>query len=357
MKKILFLVNGLGLGNSIRIYSIIQRLKKENTELYVVTSGNGKWFYNGLNEIKELFFINEIYYGAKNDKISIINTLKSIIGTVKVIKNNSNKLNTIINKIKPNVIVTDSVYMFPSIKKFGIPIIGVNNSDLTVDYFKKFRNKPNSILGQYYFIEQLDYFYHKIIPDVIISPCFLSEDIRDNNLRKKIRRVGPIVRLNIKKRTKKKIKRGAIMLSGSNFGVNVKLKNKKQLYNLDIIGRSKPQNWQHKEGVIFHGKIKDNIALLNNIDFCVVNGGYSALSELFWAEVPMIVIPVPNHSEQWTNAKQIVHAGCGILGNEENYEDLITELNKNFEKYETNYDALKIDNHGADNAAKIILDI
>ena len=33
-------------------------------------------------------------------------------------------------------------------------------------------------------------------------------------------------------------------------------------------------------------KIKDNIALLNNIDFCVVNGGYSALSELFWAEVP-----------------------------------------------------------------------
>ena len=52
MKKILFLVNGLGLGNSIRIYSIIQRLKKQNAELYVVTSGNGKWFYNGLNEIK-----------------------------------------------------------------------------------------------------------------------------------------------------------------------------------------------------------------------------------------------------------------------------------------------------------------
>ena len=40
-------------------------------------------------------------------------------------------------------------------------------------------------------------------------------------------------------------------------------------------------------------KIKDNIALLNNIDFCVVNGGYSALSELFWAEVPMIVIQSP----------------------------------------------------------------
>ena len=48
----------------------------------------------------------------------------------------------------------------------------------------------------------------------------------------------------------------------------------------------------------------------------------------------IVSIPVINHSEQWTNAKQIVHAGCGILVNEENYEDLIHELNKNFEKYE-----------------------
>ena len=35
------------------------------------------------------------------------------------------------------------------------------------------------------------------------------------------------------------------MLSGSNFGVNVKLKNKNQPYNLDIIGRS-----NHKIGNI-----------------------------------------------------------------------------------------------------------
>ena len=39
-KKILFLVNGLGLGNSIRCYSIIERLKKQNNEITVVTSGN-----------------------------------------------------------------------------------------------------------------------------------------------------------------------------------------------------------------------------------------------------------------------------------------------------------------------------
>ena len=356
MKKILFLVNGLGLGNSIRIYSIIQRLKFKNVGIYVVTSGNGEWFYKNLEDIDGLFYIDEIYYGSKNDKISISNTLKSIFKTIKTIKGNSYKLNSIINKVKPDVVVTDSVYMFPNIKKFGIPIIGINNADLTVDYFKKLKKKPLSILGQFYFVEQLDYLYHKMIPDIIISPCFLSEDIQDNLLRKKIKRVGPIVRLNIKKRLKRKNRRGAIMLSGSNFGVNVNLKNKDLKYELDIIGRSKPNNWSHRDGVIFHGKIKDNISLLNNIDFCVVNGGYSALSELFWAKIPMIVVPVPNHSEQWTNAKQIVSAGCGILGDENNYENLITKLNDNFEKYESRYDNLEIENNGAENAAKIILD-
>ena len=43
-KKILFLVNGLGLGNSTRCYAIIERLKKLNNKIYIVTSGNGEWF-------------------------------------------------------------------------------------------------------------------------------------------------------------------------------------------------------------------------------------------------------------------------------------------------------------------------
>ena len=337
MKKILFLINGLGLGNSVRIYSIMQRLNLKNTEMSVITSGNGKWFFKNLNIVKELYFINEIYYGSKNDKISVSNTFLSIFKTIQNIKKNSNTINKIIDKEKPDVIVTDSVYMYPGVKKF--------------------KNKPKSIYGQYYFIEQLDYLYHKIIPDRIISPCFLTEDIKKNNLRKKIIRVGPIVRLDLKKRLKRKLRRGAIMLSGSNFGVNVNLKNENLEYDLDVIGRSEPLGWKPRKGIIFHGKINNNISLLNNIDFCVVNGGYSALSELFWAKIPMIVVPVPNHSEQWTNAKQIVSAGCGILGHENTYEDLIIELNKNYEKYESNYDALKINDDGADEAAKIILEI
>ena len=355
-KKVLFLVNGLGLGNSTRCYAIIESLKKSNSKIYVVTSGNGEWFFRDKIEKENLFINEQIQYGSDNQKLSVKKTLFTIPKIINTIKKNFLGLIKIINLVRPDVIVTDSVYNFSGIKKFNIPIVAINNADLTVDYFKKLSNKPKSIYGQYYFVEQLDYLYHKIIPDIVISPCFLEKDLKKIINSNKIKRVGPIVRMGIKKRIKKKNKRGAIMLSGSNFGVEINLKNKNQEFALDIIGRDKPKNWMHLNGIEFHGKIKNNIHLLNNIDFCVVNGGFSALSELYWAHIPMIVVPVPNHAEQWTNAKQIELSGVGILSDHETYEDKIINLNDNFEKFENNYDEMNIDQNGTENAASIILE-
>ena len=53
-KKILFLINGLGLGNSTRCFAIIERLKLLNAEISVITSGNGKWFFSDKEEIENL---------------------------------------------------------------------------------------------------------------------------------------------------------------------------------------------------------------------------------------------------------------------------------------------------------------
>jgi len=68
------------------------------------------------------------------------------------------------------------------------------------------------------------------------------------------------------------------------------------------------------------------------------------------------VVPVPNHAEQWTNAKQIELSGVGILSDHETYEDKIINLNDNFEKFENNYDEMNIDQNGTENAASIILE-
>jgi len=71
----------------------------------------------------------------------------------------------------------------------------------------------------------------------------------------------------------------------------------------------------------------------------------------------MIIVPIQNHAEQWTNAKQIEMSGCGLISDQDNYENIITELSNNFEKFENNYDNSNINDYGAEESAKIILGV
>ena len=101
MKKILFLVNGLGLGNSIRIYALIERLNRDNVEYHVITSGNGKWFFSNLIENNKLNFIEPINYGSINKRLSVFKTFFNIPSILKTINLNSQNILDIINKFKP----------------------------------------------------------------------------------------------------------------------------------------------------------------------------------------------------------------------------------------------------------------
>lgn len=353
-KKILFLINGLGLGNSTRCSAIIENLVKKDCEISIITSGNGEWFFKNKEYIKNLHTIEEIKYGSKNNKINIIETLKGVPKIYKTIKKNSEKIIKIINDYKPDVIVADSVYLSNKIKKLGIPIVAINNADIVLEKFRQYEKKPKSIYLQLYCVEQLDYYYHKLIPNRIISPDLIFEKSKSkiNNFN----RISPIARSGIKKNLSTSPLRGGVMLSGSNFGIKVKLKNDYKNIDLTIIGRDEPEDWKKKNNIKFLGKVKNNIDILNNIDFCVVNGGYSAISELFWANIPMIVVPVPNHAEQWINAKQIEESGCGLIADENNYENEIPKLINNFTNFKKNFLKYSTDENGAEEAANIIVE-
>ena len=53
-KTFLFMVNGLGMGNSTRCYSIVQHLAETGAEIHVLTSGNCLEFFKGKKEIVSL---------------------------------------------------------------------------------------------------------------------------------------------------------------------------------------------------------------------------------------------------------------------------------------------------------------
>ena len=352
-KKILFLVNGLGLGNSTRCYAIIESLIKKSCEVSIITSGNGEWFFSNKKNIKELHTIKEIKYGSKNNEINIFETLKGIPKILRTINENSEKIIKIINDYKPSTIVTDSVYLSTKVKKLGIPVISINNADIVLEKFSQYKNKPKSIFPQLYCVEKFDYFYHKLIPNKIISPDLVFEKSKSKN--KKFFRISPIVRNGIRKNLSEDPLTAGIMLSGSNFGIKVKLKKDYENINLKVIGRDEPESWEPKKNIKFYGKVINNIDLLNEIDFCVVNGGYSAISELFWANIPMIVVPVPNHAEQWINAKQIEESGCGLIANENSYENQIPNMINNFQKFKKNFLKYQTNINGADQAADLII--
>ena len=88
------------------------------------------------------------------------------------------------------------------------------------------------------------------------------------------------------------------MLSGSVHATQVNFDGYQFPFKIEVVGRSGQSQGQ----VIFHGRQMNNIACLENADAFVINGGYSAVSEMFALRKPTFVLPVPGHAEQFVNA-------------------------------------------------------
>lgn len=357
-KRVLFLINGLGLGNSTRCHAVMQHLKDKEAEIEVITSGNGVWYLCNQPEVNAIHETEPLYYGKKDGRLSVLKTMLSLRDFKQIMKKNAQKVQGVVNKFKPHVAVTDSIYTFRPIKEASVPIVAINNADVVCLLYGRYTDKPGSIRFQYYFVELMDYYFHRIIPDVTISPVL---DMSLPLISKKFRRVGPLVRKEFDHNdavtaTKKKAKKVVIMLSGSTFASPVILQRSYPV-DIDIVGRAAPQNNSLKDSVVYHGKIMNTFPLLKDSTLVVVNGGFSAVSEMFYLRKPMIVLPVPNHAEQWINARTIEDMNIGMMANEENYENKIIEALSNIEKFQLAYRKLPPPVNGAIEAAEQIFKV
>ncbi len=350
MKKILFLINGLGLGNATRCHAIIEELIDKNCDVSIMTSGNGIWYFKAYKKIKIAGQLDALFYKKKKDKLSVMSTFLSFMKFRAIMKKNAILIRKVIKKINPDIIVTDSIYSISPLKTGKKKIIAINNSNEIVSAFFKMKNKPFSIYPQFFLIEIMDCLFHKLFPDIVISPWVKNVNLKISGASHSI---PPIIRKNINLKNHK-LKKVLLMLSGSNFGTNVILKNRKFNFKIDIVGRKKPINFTAIKNVTYHGKVTDNRKLITDTDLAVVNGGFSAVSEMFCLKIPMIVVPVPNHSEQWINANTIQELGVGLIGNEDNYEELMLHMMNNLNKFMQAYAKLSPYINGALVAANII---
>ena len=351
--RILFLVNGLGLGNSTRCHAVMQRLIGRGAEIQIVTSGNGLWYFRSMPELGELHEVESFYYGVKDGRISIARTLTAITDFAAILRRNARKIASVLDSWRPHLAVADSVYTFRPFKRRGIPFIALNNADVVHQSYRRFADRPASIRAQFWCVEEPDYLFHRLVPDLTISP---SLDPTVAEIGGNMRRVGPIVREGFSPAAARSpVNCVLVMLSGSRFGSPVVLNRTDWPFEVEVVGRPAPECWRGRDRIRFHGKLLDNKALVEKADLVVVNGGFSAVSESFSMRKPLVVIPVPNHAEQWINARTIEHLGVGMSAQEADLEDALAAAAGQVERFHEGYRKLGDMPDGAAQAANLIM--
>jgi uncharacterized protein (TIGR00661 family) len=106
---------------------------------------------------------------------------------------------------------------------------------------------------------------------------------------------------------------------------------------------------------VFHGRVRDNTEIVRAADLMLVNGGFSAVSEAFALQKPMVVLPIPNHSEQWVNGKTIEQLGVGFMAREDDIEGAMLRAIADIDTLRAGYGRLPVMPDGAATAADLVV--
>jgi len=348
MKKLLYIINGLGLGNSTRCSSIMHYHDKNQCVVDVLTSGNGIGFFKNKSGVNKLFFFKGLNYGkGKDGKLSIRGTLFNAWREVLVFFSNAIYLRKKLIDGKYDVIVIDSDYTLLLLKFFvKVPIVAINHASIIVHECQQLSQIPASIRSQL-MIERADNWYHRIIPNHVLSPsieCCKADEKKTF--------YAPFIRHDLmRKKGVSKVKSILVMLSGSTFGSSVDFVsdiNLADYMRIDVIGRDGVSSDQ----VQFHGKMMNNKMLINNCDLMVINGGFSAVSEAVVLQKPCVVIPIENHAEQYINGEIVVRNGLGVVANLVNVVDKVQQVIDEYQSFIETHKRFNCSLEGAYLAAK-----
>ena len=324
---ILFLINGLGMGNSTRCHAVMQPLAERGHRIHVLTSGNGLKYFERQPEVTSLHEMAAFFYSKRKGRISGWQTLLAGRQLLRLARSKRTQLEKLLLQLKPEVAVTDSEYAIGPLRRAGVPIAALNNSEVVVSEYLRWPDNPRSVRSQFWFIEFPDYLFHRRFCDLVLSPSPHPGQPRHP----KFRRVGLIVRRAVRAAAQtasptyplpREIRNVVFMLSGSIFASAIPLDTFEQPFHIDVVGRegvSTPR-------VTYHGRLMDNLPLLTKADALVINGGYSAVSEALALNKPTFVLPVAGHAEQYVNARLVAELGRGYSAQDTTVMDLLLGL-------------------------------
>ncbi|MCC6137824.1 MAG: hypothetical protein IT287_04280 [Bdellovibrionaceae bacterium] len=311
MQKVLFIVNGFGLGNSSRCDAIIALLLEKKINITILCAENSwKYFKERMHHLDvEVIPFRQLSYGRFRDKFSLFSTFLILPRNCLLLASNKYQLFRILYRTHFDAIVIDSDYTITLGKLFlKIPIIAINNSEFVIrEMFR--RQKMNFKIWPQFLIEVLDYAYHKMVPTVLIQPDMQS----------------PLVRPGLVPTAPSKgIKNIVIMLGGSVLSKDITF-----LENLPDVGVRYYFFGEHvfKNPLIESvGRKLQNIDILNFADAFITNAGFSTMSECVYLRKPAVVVPVDHHAEQFINAKYFEEQGFGLYSSKKDIASSVYKM-------------------------------
>lgn len=338
MAKILYSINGDGLGHVNRSIPIIQELSKTHKIKILVGSKRAfnyiKTHYPTIiNKCTEISGPKIIY---KDNSVSDFDTAKFFIK--EIAKNSSKNFRIVFSTIKkfnPDLIITDfepsTAYISNIFRKPTICLCNVHSiTHLKYDVPKKYLKTSRKIkLITRSLVPRVDYHF---------ITTFFYLPVKKSN----VELFPPVLRPEIVKlKTKRKNYILVYQTSSTNYKLIETLKSIK--YKFVVYGFDKE-------------KVEDNITFRKtNTDIfykdfsecsgCIANGGFTFISEAISLHKPVFSIPIKGQFEQILNALQVKRLGYGTMADEASKNSIIKFI-KDLDKYHNNLKEYTISDNG-----------
>lgn len=372
--RVLFIVGGLGLGNSTRCLAVIQELTVQGIEVEVATGANGRRFFLNNQNIKTLHLLIQTGYLGARQSLGFVSILLSGLCFPVIGLCNSFRLLRIIRQSKPSVVVLDSNYNLVPFFYGRHRLLSLNNSVKIVKQSHKLAiSNPRWAVshGSQFIVELCDFIFQRIVPSQVISPWPESckESGSEGNkpgLRNHFLSVEPIVRKEylsqsfpqgFKEQPRSALKQSLgilVIYSGSGVGPRFHEELVRAGHSVTVIGAGELARNSAVGHAIFIDQTFDSSQWLKSSDLVICSGGFSSISEALACHKPLIIVPIPGHAEQMINALWVESLGVGLKSSPERVLESVEEMRGRLSDIEDAYIRLDFQFQGATQSADII---
>lgn len=329
MTKILYAVNGDGLGHATRSIPIILELsKKYDVKVMIGSKRSGDLIKK---YVKNVIVFEGLRFSYDDNSVKLYRTISSNAKIVFSRSSNFRKVYKIIKQLRPNVIVTDCDYLTINVANlFSIPIICVCN----IHSITELRySVPKRYVKSYYATRILTKTFTHNVDYHILTTFFSLPAIHPESTFQ----FSPILRKEVYSLDVGRKNYYIVYQTSGYTPVSTNRKLIKALKSVDakfiVYGFERDDT----EGNITFRKTNNDQFFndLKDCRACIANGGYGFISEAVSLHKPILSIPIKGQFEQIFNALQVKKLGYGNMCDIINKKSL-QEFIKNNDKYYMN---------------------